>query len=71
MATETVYKVAHNGEFIASDGSRVLSGDLRAAQFSTLEEASAFVEASGSNDGTYFIYTCAVKTSPQPSGSEE
>lgn len=71
MATEIIYKVAYNGEYLDPDGNRVLSGDSDAAQFLTLEDTSAFIEASGSNDGTYFIYTCAIKATPLPSGSGE
>ena len=70
MATEIIYKVAYNGEYLDPDGNRVLSGDKGAAQFLTLEDTSDFIEVSGSQDGTYFIYTCASKITPLPSGSE-
>ena len=70
MATELIYKINYNGEFLDANGNPIANGDSNAAQFSTLEDTSAFIEASGSNDGTYFIYTCVIKTTPLPSGSE-
>lgn len=70
MATEIFYSINFNGEFLDINGNAIPNGDSGAARFLTLEDTSAFIEASGSQDGTYYIYTCASKVTPLPSGSE-
>jgi hypothetical protein len=61
MATEILYKITLNGEFLDANGNSIPNGDKGAITFDSITDVYAFVEASGSL-GEYYIYTTAIKT---------
>jgi uncharacterized protein YciI len=56
MATNTKYKIAWKGAFLAEDGRKIYDESTPIAEFSSLDDAKTFLEASGSI-GEYQIYT--------------
>lgn len=56
MATNTKYKIAWKGAFLDEDGRKIYDESTPIAEFSSLDDAKTFLEASGSI-GEYQIYT--------------
>lgn len=60
MSTNTVYQLSLKDWPIGSDG-QINKNHTDIATFSSIEEANAFIEASGS-EGTYNVHVFVVKT---------
>lgn len=56
MATNTKYKIAWKGAFLAEDGRKIYDESTPIAEFSSLDDVKIFLEASGSIS-EYQIYT--------------